>query len=134
MLIVCENNRMKRILLVKTSSLGDVIHCLPVINDIRSHYPDILIDWVVEDSFADIPRMHPHVNKILTVSMRRWKKSIFSFKTWLEISTFKKAIKDHQYDAVIDCQGLLKSALITRQALTNLKGCLLYTSPSPRDS
>lgn len=113
---------MKRILLVKTSSLGDVIHCLPVINDIRAHYPDILIDWVVEESFADIPRMHPHVNQVVTVAMRRWKKSLFNLKTWSEISTFKKAIRQHQYDAVIDCQGLLKSALITKQALTTLKG------------
>jgi heptosyltransferase I len=113
---------MKRILLVKTSSLGDVIHCLPVINDIRSHYPDILIDWVVEESFADIPRMHPHVNQVFTVAMRRWKKSLFNLKTWSEISVFKKDIKQHQYDAVIDCQGLLKSALITKQALTTIKG------------
>lgn len=113
---------MKRILLVKTSSLGDVIHCLPVINDIRAHYPDIQIDWVVEESFADIPRMHPQVNQVITVAMRRWKKNIFSFKSWSEISAFKKTIKQHHYDAVIDCQGLLKSALITKQALTTIKG------------
>lgn len=113
---------MKRILLVKTSSLGDVIHCLPVINDIRSHYPDIQIDWVVEDSFADIPRMHPHVNQVVTVAMRRWKKSLLSLKTWSEISAFKNNIKQHKYDAVIDCQGLLKSALITKQALTTVQG------------
>lgn len=113
---------MKRILLVKTSSLGDVIHCLPVINDIRVHYPEILIDWVVEESFADIPRMHPHINQVVTVAMRRWNKSLFNFKTWSEISAFKEIIKQHKYDAVIDCQGLLKSALITKQALTTIQG------------
>jgi heptosyltransferase-1 len=113
---------MKRILLVKTSSLGDVIHCLPVINDIRSYYPDIQIDWVVEDSFADIPRMHPHVNQVVPVAIRRWKNSLFSLKTWSEISAFKKNIKQHKYDAVIDCQGLLKSALIAKQALTTVQG------------
>jgi heptosyltransferase I len=62
------------------------------------------------------------VNQVITAAMRRWKKAIFSFKTWSEISTFKKTIKQHKYDAVIDCQGLLKSALITKQALTTIKG------------
>jgi heptosyltransferase I len=112
---------MQRILIVKTSSLGDVIHCLPVVNDIRAHFPDSQIDWVVETSFADIPRMHPHINQVYTVAMRRWKKALFSQKTWSEIAEFKKIIKQdvnslNRYDAIIDCQGLLKSALITKQA------------------
>jgi len=111
-----------KLLIIKTSSLGDVIHCLPVVNDIRAHNPDIQIDWVVEESFADIPRLHPHVNQVFTVAMRRWKKSLLNLKTWSEISAFKKDIKQHKYDAVIDCQGLLKSALITKQALTTIKG------------
>jgi ADP-heptose:LPS heptosyltransferase len=71
---------MKRILLVKTSSLGDVIHCLPVINDIRAHYPDVEIDWVVEEGFADIPRMHPHVNQVVSGGDAALEKIIFSFK------------------------------------------------------
>ena len=111
-----------KILVIKTSSLGDVIHCLPVINDIRAHYPNVQIDWVVEEIFIDIPRMHSGINNVFTVAMRRWKKSPFSRKTWSEISVFKKAIKQTQYDAVIDCQGLLKSALITSQARTTIHG------------
>jgi heptosyltransferase I len=107
---------MQRILIVKTSSLGDVIHCLPVINDIRAHFPDSQIYWVVEESFADIPRMHPHINQVYTVAMRRWKKALFSQKTWAEVAEFKKIIKQNQYDVIIDAQGLLKSALITKQA------------------
>ncbi len=117
---------MQKLLIIKTSSLGDVIHCLPVINDIRAHYAnnqiDTQIDWVVEESFADIPRMHASVNQVFTVAMRRWKKHIFSQKTWAEISAFKKLIKLTNYDAVIDCQGLLKSALITKQARTTIQG------------
>jgi heptosyltransferase-1 len=112
----------EKLLIIKTSSLGDVIHCLPVIHDIRAHYPNIQIDWIVEESFADIPRMAGGVNQVLTVAMRRWKKSPFNLKTWLEISAFKKNIKQYQYDAVIDCQGLLKSALITKQARTTIQG------------
>ena len=111
-----------KILLVKTSSLGDVIHNLPVVNDILQHNPSAQIDWVVEESFADIPRMHAGVNHVYTVAMRRWKKSLFSPKIWSEISAFKKSIKQNQYDVVIDCQGLLKSALITKQAQTTIHG------------
>ena len=107
---------MKRILLVKTSSLGDVIHNLPVVNDILQHNPNAQIDWIVEESFADVPRMHAAVNNVYTVAMRRWKKSLFSIKTWAEIAAFKKLIQQNQYDAIIDTQGLLKSALITKQA------------------
>ena len=107
---------MQRILIVKTSSLGDVIHCLPVVNDILQHVQQAHIDWVVEESFADIPRLHTGVNQVFTVAMRRWKNQLFKKNTWSEINEFKKLIHKNQYDAIIDCQGLLKSALITKQA------------------
>jgi heptosyltransferase I len=107
---------MKRILLVKTSSLGDVIHNLPVVKDILQHHPQAHIDWVVEESFADIPRLHPQVKNVFTVALRRWRMHKFSRKTWQEIATFKHLIQQNQYDAVIDTQGLLKSALMTRWA------------------
>jgi heptosyltransferase I len=113
---------MQRILIVKTSSLGDVIHCLPVVNDILQHVPNAQIDWVVEESFADIPRMHAGVNQVFTVAFRRWKRNVFAKKTWAEIAEFKKLIKQdingsNRYDAMIDCQGLLKSAFITKQTI-----------------
>jgi heptosyltransferase-1 len=107
---------MKRILLVKTSSLGDVIHNLPVVNDILQHNPKAQIDWVVEEGFADIPRLHPRINQVWTVAVRRWRKQLFKSATWQEIQTFKQAIGAPHYDAVIDTQGLIKSALITRLA------------------
>lgn len=100
-----------KILIIKTSSMGDIIHCLPVIADIRAHLPEARIDWVVEESFVDIPRMHAGINQITPVSIRRWRKQLFSKKTWAEISAFKHSLAE--YDAVIDCQGLTKSALIS---------------------
>jgi len=108
--------KIMKILIVKTSSLGDVIHCLPVINDILAVYPNAQIDWVVEQSFADIPRLHPAIHEVFTVAFRRWRKQLFRFKTWSEINQFKHLIVQNSYDAVIDTQGLLKSALITRLA------------------
>lgn len=103
-----------KILIVKTSSLGDVIHCLPVINDIHATYPNAQIDWIVEENFADIPRLHPAINQVYTVALRRWRKQLLNAKTWDEIKQFKHLIAQNNYDAVIDTQGLLKSALITR--------------------
>lgn len=111
---------MPRILLVKTSSLGDVIHNLPVVNDILQHarqaHNNWQIDWIVEESFADIPRLHTGVSSVITLAFRRWKKKIFSQKTWQEIAAFKQLIQQNQYDAIIDTQGLLKSALAMRYA------------------
>jgi heptosyltransferase-1 len=104
---------MLKLLIVKTSSLGDVVHNLPIINDIRSHFPDVEIDWVVEESFADIPKLHPAVNRVIPVAIRRWRKTLFSKKTWLEIKNLKRQLAAQSYDIVLDTQGLLKSAVLT---------------------
>lgn len=110
-----------RILLVKTSSLGDVIHNLPVASDIRRALPDARIDWVVEEGFAEIPRLHPAVDHIIPVAVRRWRKALFSGATWREIGAFRNAVRRpanaESYDAVLDTQGLVKSALLAAQAL-----------------
>ena len=107
---------MPRILLVKTSSLGDVIHNLPVVNDILAHLPDAQIDWIIEESFAAIPCMHARVSYVFHVAFRRWRKQLFSQTTWADILAIKEIIKHNQYDVIIDTQGLLKSALITKLA------------------
>lgn len=106
-----------RILIVKTSSLGDVIHNLPVVSDIRQHFPGADIDWCVEESFAAIPRLHPSVGAIHTVAVRRWRKHPLDWQTWREMAAFRKRLQACRYDRVIDTQGLLKSGLITAQAI-----------------
>ena len=105
-----------RILLVKTSSLGDVIHNLPVASDLRRSFPEARIDWCVEEAFADIPRLHPAVGEIIPVAIRRWRKSMRQSATWREISEFKRRIGKTRYDAILDTQGLIKSGLISSQA------------------
>lgn len=109
-----------RILLVKTSSLGDVIHNLPVASDIRRRFPEAEIDWVVEESFAEIPRLHPAVRRVLPVAVRRWRKALLSSATWQEIHEYRRSVyrpaSADFYDAVLDTQGLLKSALLARAA------------------
>lgn len=103
---------MLSILLVKTSSLGDVIHNLPVVADILRFAPDARIDWLVEEGFADIPRMHPGVRHTLPVALRRWRQAPLRRRTWQEIGALRRHLDGEQYDLVIDSQGLLKSALL----------------------
>ncbi|HJV92387.1 MAG TPA: lipopolysaccharide heptosyltransferase I [Azonexus sp.] len=115
---------------MKTSSLGDVIHNLPVVSDIKRHFPDAVIDWCVEESFAAIPQLHPGVGQIIPVALRRWRKQLFSAATWREIGRFRQNIRASSYDAVIDTQGLLKSAVLARRARGPLSG---YAADSARE-
>jgi heptosyltransferase-1 len=105
-----------RILLVKTSSLGDVIHNLPVVSDLRRCFPEARIDWCVEEAFADIPLLHPDVSEVIPVALRRWRNTPGQLLTWREIGAFRKHLGQTPYDAILDTQGLIKSALIARQA------------------
>lgn len=107
---------MARILLVKTSSLGDVVHNLPVVTDIAAAMHDAEIDWVVEESLVSLPALHPKVGRVIPVAMRRWRRNPFARRTFAEIRSFRRMLRSHTYDAVIDTQGLLKSAIITRLA------------------
>lgn len=103
---------MPRVLIIKTSSLGDVVHSLPVVTDIHAHFPDAQIDWIVEESFAAIPRLHAGVDQVIPIAVRRWRHHIGRGQTWREIAHFRHALRNTQYDLVIDLQGLLKSAVI----------------------
>ncbi len=122
---------MLKLLIVKTSSLGDVIHNLPIIADIRAYYPAIEIDWLVEASFADIPKLHPAVNEVIPVAMRRWRKALFSKTTWQEIKAVKQKLAKKHYDIVLDTQGLLKSGLMTYFSQGNTHG---YDKHSAREA
>jgi heptosyltransferase-1 len=104
------------ILIVKTSSMGDVVHALPLVSDLARARPAATIDWVVEEGFAAIPRLHPAVDRVMTVALRRWRKALLKRATWAEIAAFRRELRAHSYDAVIDCQGLIKSALIAATA------------------
>ena len=107
---------MKSILLVKTSSLGDVVHNLPVVSDIHRAIPGAAVDWVVEENFSAIPAAHDGVRRVLPVAVRRWRTSALQAAVRREIGAFAAELRSATYDAVIDTQGLLKSALITRAA------------------
>lgn len=105
-----------RILLVKTSSLGDVIHNLPVATDLAREFPEARIDWVVEEGFAALPALHPAIDRVIPIAIRRWRKQLGQLATWKEIRAARQTLRQYEYDLIIDTQGLCKSALITRQA------------------
>lgn len=102
-----------RVLLIKTSSMGDIIHTLPALTDAMHAIPGIKFDWVVEDSFADIPHWHSAVDKIIPVSLRRWRKGYFSKDTRLGWEKLRAQFQAEKYDLVLDAQGLVKSAFLT---------------------
>ncbi|MDA8481327.1 lipopolysaccharide heptosyltransferase RfaC [Citrobacter sp. Awk 4] len=106
-----------RVLIVKTSSMGDVLHTLPALTDAQQAIPGIRFDWVVEEGFAQIPSWHAAVDRVIPVAIRRWRKAWFSAAIKAERKTFQAAVQAQHYDAIIDAQGLVKSAaLVTRLA------------------
>jgi heptosyltransferase I len=107
---------MPRILLVKTSSLGDVVHNLPVVGDIHRALGGAEIDWVVEEALTALPALHPGVARTIPAAIRRWRTSWWRHTTRSEVAVFLRTLRAARYDAVIDTQGLLKSALIARAA------------------
>lgn len=106
-----------RVLIVKTSSMGDVLHTLPALTDAMRAIPGIRFDWVVEEGFAQIPSWHEAVDRVIPVAIRRWRKAWFSAPIKAERKDFRDAVQSVKYDAIIDAQGLVKSAaLVTRLA------------------
>lgn len=101
-----------KILLVKLSSLGDVLHTLPVVHDIKTAFPDAQIDWVVEAAFAGVVQRCEGVNRVITCELRKWRKAPLSSQTKQAWQIFKTDLQREQYDAVIDLQGLSKSAWV----------------------
>jgi len=109
-------NKPKRILIIKTSSLGDVIHNFPMVSDIGAQFPDCKIDWLVEEAYVPLVKLHIGVNRIIPIAFRRWRKSIFSSSTWSELKNCIRNVRRYRYDLVIDSQGLIKSAIFARLA------------------
>ena len=107
-----------KILLVKLSSLGDVLHNLPIVWDLRARLPEAQIDWVVEEGYVHLltPLLSKNgfrgIDRIIPLGLRRWKKNLFKLSTWQQFFAFKKALQVVSYDVIIETQGLLKSAIV----------------------
>jgi heptosyltransferase-1 len=107
-----------KILLVKLSSLGDVLHNLPIVWDLRKRLPNAKIDWIVEEGYVHLleplrtTEMFRGIDRIIPVAFRRWRKNLFSIKTWREFFAMRKSLQATTYDVVLETQGLLKSGLV----------------------
>lgn len=103
-----------KVLVVKTSSMGDVIHTLPAITDATNCLPGITFDWVVEEAFSEIPPMHPSVRRVVKVAIRRWRRTPGAAAS--ELRNFITDLRSETYDVIIDAQGLVKSAMVAMMA------------------
>lgn len=103
----------KKILIIKPSSLGDIVHSLPFLNSIRSCYPKAEIHWVVAKGFEGLLEGHPMIDKIIVINKDMWKKISHTGKTLKEVGQLMKSLSNEKYDLVIDLQGLLRSGIIT---------------------
>jgi len=117
-----------RVLIIKTSSLGDVIHTLPALTDAAHAIPGIRFDWVVEEGFAEIPGWHPAVDQVIPVAIRRWRKNLWQTIKSGEWKAFKQRVRERKYDLVIDAQGLVKSAWLTRYVKAPVAGLDRYSA------
>ncbi len=102
-----------KVLIVKISSMGDLIQCLPAITDAKSQHPNISFDWLIDKNFAEVASWHPAINQIIVSNHRAWKKDLKRFFINSELRSFLKKLRATKYDLVIDAQSNLKSAIFT---------------------
>lgn len=106
-----------RVLIVKLSSLGDIVHALPVVADLQAAHPGVRIDWVAEPVFAPLLRQVPGIAEVIECPLRAWKRAGWlKPTTWAGMLAFRERLRRERYDAVIDLQGLTKSAVVARLA------------------
>ena len=121
------------ILVVKLTSMGDVLHMMPALTDLQAHFPQATIDWMVEEGFMEIPRWHPAVTSVIPVATRRWR--AISRENIRDFWQFMRRLRKQRYDIVIDAQGLMKSAVIARLTRLNKGGRRIgFSSDSIKES
>ncbi|MFT7684728.1 MAG: heptosyltransferase-1 [Candidatus Azotimanducaceae bacterium] len=118
-----------KVLLVKTSSFGDIIHTLPAVTDLFRQVPGVELSWVIEESFQEIPSLNPKIKEIIPVAIRRWRKSWIG--AFPEIKHFYHGLRKTEYDVVLDAQGLMKSALLVKMARGAVHGLDGQSSREP---
>lgn len=111
-----------KVLLVRLSSMGDLIHTLPAVDDLSRMRPDVELHWLSEAGFAGIARLHPFVKEVHLMRWRHWRKHLRQGQTWREIGRLKNNLRQLGFDFVLDSQGLLKSALFAKAAGVPVKG------------
>lgn len=112
---------MQRVLLVRLSALGDIIHSLPVIADIQRRWPNTIIDIAVDERFIEIPQLNCFVNKTISLPLKRVKKGVFHKGSWSALPAALKELRAEHYDVVIDLHGMIKSAAVALLSRAKLR-------------
>jgi hypothetical protein len=107
-----ERHEMTSALIIRPSSLGDIVHAMPIVHDLRRHHPGIVIDWVSEEPFAGLIGLNRGVRRVIPVALRRWRHHLLSRATWREFAVFRRQLGSNRYTAVIDLQEQVKGALL----------------------
>lgn len=123
-----------KILLVRVSSLGDVLHNLPLVADILRHHPGAQVDWVVEEGYVSLVRLNPMVRKVIPFALRRWKKGLGDAAVRAELRGFFRDLRAEQYDYVFDTQGLIKTGIIMAAARVRPGGQKIGLANGTEDS
>lgn len=123
-----------KILLVRVSSLGDVLHNLPIVADIRRHFPDAQVDWVVEEGYVSLVKLNPHVRKVIPFALRRWRKGLGNAAVRAELAGFFRDLRAERYDYVFDTQGLIKTGIVMACARTRPGGQKIGMANGTEDS
>ncbi len=103
-----------KILIVKTSSLGDIIQCFPVLNELHHRFPGCQIDWMVESHLATVVDAHPLIHKSISIPLQKVKKALFSLSAWKDLFHSIKSLRREKYRWVFDFQGNCKSGILTK--------------------
>jgi heptosyltransferase I len=119
-----------RVLIVRLSSMGDVVHTLPALSDAAQANPSVRFDWAVDESFAQIPAWHRNVDRVFPIALRRWRGDLASQNGRAEARAFLKTFRAEKYDLIVDLQGEFKSAFVARLARGMRAG---YDSASARE-
>ncbi|HXV65080.1 MAG TPA: lipopolysaccharide heptosyltransferase I [Vicinamibacteria bacterium] len=98
-------------LVVRLSSLGDLVHTLPAVSALRRGFPDSRIDWLVERRHSEVLRDNPDIDEVIEVDTLAWRRRLLSRRTWSEIRSSVRRIRARRYDAVLDLQGTIKSSV-----------------------
>jgi heptosyltransferase I len=115
-LVLDTETAVQRILIVKTSPLAEIAHALPALTDIKAHFPDAAVDWLVEEYFSDIPAQHPGVDRVIPPGLQRWRHDPFGSATRKEIHALRLFLRQTPYDIVLDLDALLKSIWLVLMA------------------
>lgn len=107
---------MNELLAVRPSSLGDVVHALALVADVRAAHPALAIDWVAEQAFVELPALCPDVRRTVPIALRRWRHALFARDTWREVHAFRMALRHSRYDVILDLQEQVKGGIVSRTA------------------